>query len=85
MNRDELLGTFDLTGRTAIITGGSRGIGLAIAHGFAAMGADEPIQLEGLTASLCAPSHPMVLVAGPEVLVELYESETLCCAWRVLK
>ena len=40
MNRDELLGTFDLTGRTAIITGGSRGIGLAIAHGFAAMGAN---------------------------------------------
>jgi NAD(P)-dependent dehydrogenase (short-subunit alcohol dehydrogenase family) len=40
MNRNELLGTFDLTGRTAIITGGSRGIGLAIAHGFAAMGAN---------------------------------------------
>jgi len=39
MNRAELLGTFDLTGRTAIVTGGSRGIGLAIASGFAAMGA----------------------------------------------
>jgi NAD(P)-dependent dehydrogenase (short-subunit alcohol dehydrogenase family) len=40
MNRAELLGTFDLTGRTAIVTGGSRGIGLAIATGFAAMGAN---------------------------------------------
>ncbi len=39
MNRDALLGTFDLSGRTAIVTGGSRGIGRAIALGFAAMGA----------------------------------------------
>jgi len=40
MNRDEVLNVFDLTNRTAIITGGSRGIGLAIAQGFAAMGAN---------------------------------------------
>jgi gluconate 5-dehydrogenase len=30
---------FDLTGRVALITGGSRGLGLQIAHGFGAMGA----------------------------------------------
>lgn len=40
MQRQELLDTFDLGGRTAIVTGGSRGIGRAIAHGFAAMGAN---------------------------------------------
>lgn len=40
MDRTELLDRFDLDGRTAIITGGSRGIGRAIADGFAALGAN---------------------------------------------
>ncbi|WP_319457028.1 MULTISPECIES: SDR family NAD(P)-dependent oxidoreductase [unclassified Mycobacterium] len=31
---------FDLSDKTALITGGSRGLGLAMAHGFAAAGAD---------------------------------------------
>ena len=30
---------FDLTGKVALITGGSRGLGLQIAHGYGAMGA----------------------------------------------
>jgi gluconate 5-dehydrogenase len=54
---------FDLSGRTALVTGSSRGLGRAIAEGLAKAGARvmvngvDPARVEAATAEMCAAGH----------------------------
>lgn len=62
--RGTLLGAFGLTGRVAIVTGGSRGIGNAIAEGFAAMGAR--VVVASRKAEACEAAAEAIRTAGGE-------------------
>jgi NAD(P)-dependent dehydrogenase (short-subunit alcohol dehydrogenase family) len=66
MDRDALLGTFDLTDRVAIVTGGSRGIGRATALGFAALGAR--VVIASRKAEACDHVAAEVVEAGGQAL-----------------
>ncbi len=60
-------GAFDLSGRVALITGGSKGIGLATAHAFAAAGAAVMIssrKADGCEAAAAAVGHDCQWEAG---------------------
>ena len=66
MQRAELFERFDLSGRTAIITGGSRGIGLAMARGFAAVGAN--VVIASRKAEACDAAAASITDAGGSAL-----------------
>ena len=65
----------DLSGRSAVITGGSKGVGLAVATRFAASGADVAIVARGRAAldqakaSIAATAHGKVVALQGDVAV----------------
>ena len=66
MGRSGLLESFDIAGRTAIITGASRGIGRAIAVGFASLGAN--VVIASRKADQCAAVADEISAAGHSAL-----------------
>lgn len=75
---------FDLQGRVALITGGSRGLGLQIAHGYGAMGAKLALtarkldELESAKQELAAKGYPVYTVtsdlAKPDTITPMVEA-----------
>jgi NAD(P)-dependent dehydrogenase (short-subunit alcohol dehydrogenase family) len=57
---------FDLTGRVAIVTGGSRGIGLAVARGLAAQGAK--VVVTSRKAAACEQAADAIVADGGDAL-----------------
>lgn len=87
MNREILPGIkqFDLTGRAAIITGGSRGLGLAMAAGLASAGANIMLvnrnEAEGIRAAQeLSEDYQTEVISFAADITDIHQTEAMCQA-----
>ena len=66
MDRDALGQLFDMSGRVVVVTGGTRGIGLALAEGYVAAGAS--VVVASRKAEACAVAETHLRSLGGEAL-----------------